>query len=587
VGDTCLVSGQSPPVSGSLSFAQRLVILGTGRINVVQPGVTITVTAGEFLMRPGSVLTGGDAATCGGGTPDGAPITITVNGNVETSVGSTIRSNGCSGGAISITTTGAGQIAIGGLVESAGGRTGTGAVQGLGGGAITLKAGCLLTVANTARVSSRGRDPGADLVHLEGCEVTILGLVESTGNGHGPPNNPANHCVLPGKSPSSTACVQIWSGGTVLIDSTPAADSMAGNAGEINADIGFAGGSNGRSWIEIFAAGGVTIRDGTGNDHPVEIPGGAPVPSTFAVHANMMAVTNANGGLINITSTTADVVASGDAVQASGRPAEGGGPPGGNGGEIHIEANRNVTLNGARIFAQGDIAGTGGFGNGGHIGTTNGPVRAFNGPLSWTSGTGDAQPTGSPLMGGASGAINLRGCGPVNATASFPVTQGSFSPAITTECGGAPTLPSYVVLPANCSQTCNLPENGRVTGVKWNDLNGNGVRDPGEPGLAGWTIHVFTIEPAVEHVHVLTGLDGTYSIGDLPPGTYDVRVFDSRVDAELPTRSRSHRAGLPGTYSRRVRPPSYRHGRAGRERHRLRESVRGAADGHQDGQEVE
>src|SRR2546422_8619336 len=27
--------------------------------------------------------------------------------------------------------------------------------------------------------------------------------------------------------------------------------------------------------------------------------------------------------------------------------------------------------------------------------------------------------------------------------------------------------------------------------VKFNDLNGNGVKDPGEPGLSGWTIRAY------------------------------------------------------------------------------------------------
>jgi subtilisin-like proprotein convertase family protein len=31
---------------------------------------------------------------------------------------------------------------------------------------------------------------------------------------------------------------------------------------------------------------------------------------------------------------------------------------------------------------------------------------------------------------------------------------------------------------------------GEIRGVKWNDLNGNGTRDTGEPGLADWTIYV-------------------------------------------------------------------------------------------------
>src|SRR6185503_15389963 len=34
------------------------------------------------------------------------------------------------------------------------------------------------------------------------------------------------------------------------------------------------------------------------------------------------------------------------------------------------------------------------------------------------------------------------------------------------------------------------PCEAMITGLKFNDLNGNGVRDPGEPGLANWTIQV-------------------------------------------------------------------------------------------------
>src|SRR5258707_12738010 len=32
---------------------------------------------------------------------------------------------------------------------------------------------------------------------------------------------------------------------------------------------------------------------------------------------------------------------------------------------------------------------------------------------------------------------------------------------------------------------------GEKSGVKFNDLNANGVQDPGEPGLAGWTIYAY------------------------------------------------------------------------------------------------
>ena len=104
VNNVCQVAGSSPPVSGSLSFDQTLRILDGGALNVAAAGVTITINPGDFLMGPNSVITGGAAETCEG-QRNGAPITITVNGNVETSAGSTIQSNGCSG-AISIATTG-------------------------------------------------------------------------------------------------------------------------------------------------------------------------------------------------------------------------------------------------------------------------------------------------------------------------------------------------------------------------------------------------------------------------------------------------------------------------------------------------
>ena len=84
---------------------------------------------------------------------------------------------------------------IDGLVLSESTLSGTGAHQAPGGGPITVQTGCKLIVSSTGVVSSKGHDPGADLVHLEGCDVIIDGLVQSTGPGHVVPNNPANHCA--------------------------------------------------------------------------------------------------------------------------------------------------------------------------------------------------------------------------------------------------------------------------------------------------------------------------------------------------------------------------------------------------------
>src|SRR5947207_2157791 len=35
-------------------------------------------------------------------------------------------------------------------------------------------------------------------------------------------------------------------------------------------------------------------------------------------------------------------------------------------------------------------------------------------------------------------------------------------------------------------------QQGTKSGVKFNDLNGNGVKEPGDPGLSGWTIRAYT-----------------------------------------------------------------------------------------------
>ena len=60
-----------------------------------------------------------------------------------------------------------------------------------------------------------------------------------------------------------------------------------------------------------------------------------------------------------------------------------------------------------------------------------------------------------------------------------------------------------------------------ISGVKYNDLNGNGVRDAGEPGLAGWTINLE--QPAGTIIQTKsTAADGSYIFTSLAAGTYAV-----------------------------------------------------------------
>jgi len=51
---------------------------------------------------------------------------------------------------------------------------------------------------------------------------------------------------------------------------------------------------------------------------------------------------------------------------------------------------------------------------------------------------------------------------------------------------------------------------GVMSGTKWLDMNGNHLRDSGEPGLSGWKIHFFKVNDPVP-VEVITGPDGSYT----------------------------------------------------------------------------
>ena len=67
---------------------------------------------------------------------------------------------------------------------------------------------------------------------------------------------------------------------------------------------------------------------------------------------------------------------------------------------------------------------------------------------------------------------------------------------------------------------------GSITGTKFEDHDGDGVRDAGETGLAGWTIYLDADNNSVfgaGEISTVTGADGGYSFLDLNPGAYTVR----------------------------------------------------------------
>ncbi len=70
---------------------------------------------------------------------------------------------------------------------------------------------------------------------------------------------------------------------------------------------------------------------------------------------------------------------------------------------------------------------------------------------------------------------------------------------------------------------------GEVSGEVYDDQNGNGVRDDGEPGLGGRTV-VVTDSDGQEH-SVTTNPDGTYVVGTLPNGEATVTVTPDSGDS--------------------------------------------------------
>lgn len=536
------------PLTLTLPVGDDLLITSLGSLkcdNFNPPSsITITLLSGDMEMQAGSEITVEDNAA--GGAIDGGNIEITVNGNfvmrgtgtaadplalgcaavagacISSSdvlgaggkagnvtitlgtktpaagvftmePGSAVLANGVTGGEIEVT---AGlEMHIDGLVRSFGRASGT-AGRPNGGGPITLKSGCVLEVTPDGVISSEGRDPGADLVHLEGCEVVVNGLVQSIALGNGGHTVPAagNKCnddnvvAHPlGGAPAFTACVEIW-GNNITIN------SILPNKGEVSVD-GIAGN---RAWIDLFAKNNITII----ND----------IVGPYSVHANSGTTTGDFGGVITSKAQTGAYTSSGFAIQANSLA------PGSNGGDVTIEASGNVELTDSAVQALGSAAGANPAG--GKI-----SARSFNGFVLGNA-PGELIATGGPPVG----VITLQGCG-TGADGDGVNYTGTTNPAATIlmdACTGQPALPgpvtaALVALAPICeSGACGLPSLlCEKRGTKFQDLDGDGVpREAGEPGLAGWVIRAYTVPGNAFAGSATTDVDGHYAFLSLTCGTY-------------------------------------------------------------------
>lgn len=85
---------------------------------------------------------------------------------------------------------------------------------------------------------------------------------------------------------------------------------------------------------------------------------------------------------------------------------------------------------------------------------------------------------------------------------------------------------------------------GTISGVKFNDVNGSGVRDAGEPGLPGVTISrtASSADAPGAQLSVVTGADGNFTFSNVPAGSYT-------VSETVPAGFQQTAPAAPGTFA--------------------------------------
>jgi hypothetical protein len=81
-----------------------------------------------------------------------------------------------------------------------------------------------------------------------------------------------------------------------------------------------------------------------------------------------------------------------------------------------------------------------------------------------------------------------------------------------------------VVAPATVQEATTADALGlfSISGMKYNDLNGNGSKDKGESGIAGWIIDLTVEGETAVTVKATTDSSGTYKFDNVSPGNYIV-----------------------------------------------------------------
>ncbi len=144
--------------------------------------------------------------------------------------------------------------------------------------------------------------------------------------------------------------------------------------------------------------------------------------------------------------------------------------------------------------------------------------------------------TNEPLLAGwqftvtdaSSNPVGTITTGQTQPTCLKSVAPGTYTVTETVQSGWTVTTPNpqtVTVAPATSSvvEFGNKRVTYQICGIKWNDLDGDGVKDPNEPGLPGWTINmVFQTPGGPLDVQTTTDANGQYCFTGLAPGTYTI-----------------------------------------------------------------
>ncbi|MDP3998055.1 MAG: SdrD B-like domain-containing protein, partial [bacterium] len=105
---------------------------------------------------------------------------------------------------------------------------------------------------------------------------------------------------------------------------------------------------------------------------------------------------------------------------------------------------------------------------------------------------------------------------------SYTVSEDAFLPGyVPSAWGGDCDTNGTIVLTPGDEKTCEITNDdqpGSISGQKFEDENGDGLKDEGENGLENWTINL----TGTVNTSTVTDADGNYSFEDLPAGDYSV-----------------------------------------------------------------